>query len=90
MHKYFDYNMKKKVKKLNRETGVLEFVTWATQIYQPSLYKAGICYRLRQYDLALTCVRESIKIAQSKNDSAFILHCLVWLKQILGALGDRQ
>ena len=33
MHKYFDYNMRQKMTKLNRETGAFEFVTWATQVY---------------------------------------------------------
>lgn len=31
---------------------------------------------------------ESIKISQSKSESASILHCLVWLKQITAALGN--
>jgi hypothetical protein len=50
MHKYFDYNMRQKMTKLNRETGAFEFVTWATQVYQPALYKAGLCFRLGQFD----------------------------------------
>lgn len=90
MHKYFDYNMRQKQTKLNRETGVFEFVSWNTQVYQPALYKAGLCFRLGQYDQALASVRESIKISQSKNDSTFILHCLVWLKQIMAALGNKS
>jgi tRNA C32,U32 (ribose-2'-O)-methylase TrmJ len=33
---------------------------------------------------------ESIKISQSKSESASILHCLVWLKQITAALGNKD
>ena len=90
MHKYFDYNMRQKLTKLNRDTGIFEFISWNTQVYQPALYKAGICFRLGQYDQALISVRESIKLSQSKNDSSFILHCLVWLKQIMGVLGNKS
>ncbi len=50
MHKYFDYNMRQKIKRLNKDTGVFEFVSWGTQVYEPTLYKAGLCFRLGQYD----------------------------------------
>jgi hypothetical protein len=33
MHKYFDYNMRIRVTRLNKDTGVFEFVTWATHVY---------------------------------------------------------
>ena len=48
MHKYFDYNMRQKLTKLNRDTGIFEFISWNTQVYQPALYKAGICFNMKK------------------------------------------
>ena len=50
MHKYYDYSMRQKLTVFNKDKGYPEFKAWATKVNQPELYKAGICYRLGQYD----------------------------------------
>lgn len=73
LHKYFDYSMRQKITKGNQETNEYEFTSWAIKVNQPAMNLAGTSYRLGQYDQALLSVMETIKIAQSKNDSAQIL-----------------
>jgi len=75
MHKYYDYSMRQKLTVFNKEKGYPEFKAWATKVNQPELYKAGICYRLGQYDQALTSINEAIKISQGKSEGASLLHC---------------
>jgi hypothetical protein len=89
LHKYFDYNMRSKQTRSNIETGAVEFVSWAVKVHQPALNLANLRLRLNNIDESLLSVMESIKISQNKNDHESILQCLVWLQQILGALGNK-
>ena len=50
----------------------------------------GLQLRLGNLDESLFSVLESIKISQNKTDHEAIIHCLLWLTQIISAFGNKE